>query len=331
VPLVSADYINIPSNHKFYFKNGSHAELPSSPDVRNFIIGILNGNSVLTDNLSNNSDFCDFKGKRLTWHSPVTVDIYDSFGNHSGPTNDSGLENNVPGVDYEIINGEKFIFIPTDSGQNYTVKGTGEKESTFDLLISDISNGTVNQTVAYKEVPIIQGSQIQFNIDSTANTQIQLAYAGDNKFTSLQPSLVSDKDMSEIPGTVKGTHIDLSPVIGKFDTKIFLDSADKRTVWLIGDNEKKFGFTSEEPFRRLGYKFQALQVSDMSQFELGELITESTLAHPDGSLIKADGHIWLISNNKRFMFDSYAFDEKYVMIANSYDLNIPKVEALTNN
>ena len=44
VPMVSADYINIPNTNKYYVKDGNHAELSSTNGVRDLILEILNGN-----------------------------------------------------------------------------------------------------------------------------------------------------------------------------------------------------------------------------------------------------------------------------------------------
>ena len=118
VPLVSADYINIDLNNKFYVRDGSHSELPSMDGVRELIAGILTDNMALTNNISNDPEFCGFKGKALSWHSPVEINIYKD-GKHTGPRENNAIEYGIPGVDYDVIGEEKFIFLPTDEGQQY--------------------------------------------------------------------------------------------------------------------------------------------------------------------------------------------------------------------
>src|SRR3989344_2682662 len=136
-PLISADYLNIPSSHKFYLKDASHAEMPSQADVRTAILNILSDQPInLTGELKNDQFECNFKGKELDWRSPVAIHVYDSQGRHSGPIDNDGLENNIPGVDYQIIGHDKFIFLPTNNDKTYSVIADGLATGSFDLIIS---------------------------------------------------------------------------------------------------------------------------------------------------------------------------------------------------
>jgi len=173
VPLVSADYINTSSPNKFYVKNGEHAELSSMDGVRELITEILNGESqVLSGNVSNSSSFCNFKGKTLNWRSPVEIHIYDQFSNHTGPIENNAIEYNVPGIDYEIIGHEKFIFLPTDEGQLYRVEARGTDNGTFDLLISENENGSVLETSVFNDIPVDTNTQIQFEISNVSEDNV---------------------------------------------------------------------------------------------------------------------------------------------------------------
>src|SRR3989344_2367247 len=167
VPQVSAESINIPTNFKYYVKNGSHAELPSIDGAKELILGILLDNIQLSSNVSQSSAFCNFKGKKLSWHSPVEVHVYDSFGNHSGPIV-GGLEYNIPGVDYEVIEEKKFIYLPTDEGQEYKVIARGLAQGQFDLLISEDDNGITGTTYIFDNVNITDSTQITFNLTESS-------------------------------------------------------------------------------------------------------------------------------------------------------------------
>ncbi len=171
VPLPSSDYISTDPSHKYYVKKGVHTKLPSQSDVRNLVLSILDGDPQAGGSVSNSQNFCNFKAKRLSWYSPVTVDVYDAEGNHSGPV-ENGLENNIPGADYEILNGEKFIFLPTDDGQQYQIKGIGERAGSFDLRITDINNGNNLQTVVFNDVGIASGSDVNFSLSDTSTDSV---------------------------------------------------------------------------------------------------------------------------------------------------------------
>ncbi|MCL5436197.1 MAG: alpha/beta fold hydrolase, partial [Patescibacteria group bacterium] len=191
VPLPSLDYLNVATSRKYYVKNGSHSKLPSMAGVKELILDILNDQNIaLPSNISHASNICDFKGKTLTWRSPVEVHVY-SQGKHSGPAV-WGLENSIPGVDYEIIDGEKFIFLPTDEGQEYDIQATGETAGTFDLLISENNNGAVGNTFVYDDVSVVAGTPITFPISETSI---------DNAIMVDQQALPAD---SQIPGERAG-------------------------------------------------------------------------------------------------------------------------------
>ena len=198
VPLFSADYINIPTSNKFYVKNASHAELPSTNGVRELISGILANNITASDNVSNNNSFCKFKGKSLSWHSPVEVHIY-SDGKHTGPIENNGIEYGIPGVNYDIIggeSGEKFIFLPTDEGQEYQISASGLKTGTFDLRVVDIDNGESKGGFVYNDMPINTSTPISFNVsENIQNEQIQV----DNLPVDASAELLAGQDIDLVP------------------------------------------------------------------------------------------------------------------------------------
>ena len=172
VPMSSASYA--PGAHNYYLKNGSHAGLSSTTEVRNLISDLLTNDTLSLPNaLSESPNFCSLNGKQLIWRSPVEAHIYDEQGNHTGPIENNNIEYNVPGVDYDVIGEEKFVFLPSDEGQIYNVHGIGLEEGTFDLQISEVNDGVINSTKVFNDVTIGTGSQIDFSIsDTSSDTEI---------------------------------------------------------------------------------------------------------------------------------------------------------------
>lgn len=199
VPLISSDYINISEENKFYVKNGDHPELSSQDGVRDLILSILTDESTetLSDNVSQDSGFCNFKGKILTWHSPVEVHIYDSEGRHTGPIENGGIEYGIPGVDYEIIDHNKFIFIPTDGDQSYRVEAIGTDDGTFDLLISESENGSVLETMVFNDIPVNTSTQIKFEISNTSEDSTIEVKEGENQSIFIETVVILDDSESE--------------------------------------------------------------------------------------------------------------------------------------
>ena len=202
VPLPSADYISLPTDNKFYVKNADHAELPSTNGVRELILGILQNNITLAGNISHNQDFCNFKGKELLWRSPVAVHIYDASGHHTGPIENNGIEYGVPGVDYDIIGEEKFIFLPTDEGQTYQIVAQGLADSTFDLLISDNTDGEVSTTNVFNDVAITTQTVVDFGITDApapASIQVDLLGNGDSQMIPVSAELIGEQSQDVVP------------------------------------------------------------------------------------------------------------------------------------
>lgn len=171
VPLVSADYVNIPAEDKFYVKNGNHAELPSTNGVKELILDILQGNQPnLSGNISGSQNFCNVNGKSLAWHSPVKIHVYDSNGNHTGPI-DGGIEYGIPGIDYDVMGHDKFMFLPTDEGQEYQIEAVGEEEGSFDLVISDVQDGEYQTTRVFNDVPVNTSDTASFTISQSEDNE----------------------------------------------------------------------------------------------------------------------------------------------------------------
>lgn len=223
VPLVSANYINTQSENKFYVRRGKHSELPSTAGVRELIVQILQGTPpTLADNISRDEDFCDFRGKEMLWKSPVEVHIYDSQGNHTGPIEDNAIEYGVDGVGYEIIDEEKFIFLPTDEGENYQISTNGQKEGTFDLLISENDNGSILNTTVFNDIEITGSTKISFQIsEQTKDDEIQVDLMGNGDIESIKADSILDPTGSE----------DLAPP----ETKVLVAGTPGEKGWYISD------------------------------------------------------------------------------------------------
>jgi len=206
VPLPSADFINIPSDHKLYLKNASHAEMPSQTNVRTAIMSILSGGALVTGgDLKTNSSECNFSGKTLAWHSPVTVHIYDSQNRHTGPIENNALEENIPGVQYEIIGHEKFVYLPTENSQTYHIVASGDDNGTFDLQIGDSTNGLQGNTKLWNDVPVITGSAVDFNISNTTPDSITVDTISIPKTSTITASQAQDLVVPNTQITTSGT------------------------------------------------------------------------------------------------------------------------------
>ena len=122
-----------------------------------------------------------------------------------------------------------------------------------------------------------------------------------------------------------------SPSINKaMEGTLVLDASDGKTVYMIGLNSTKRGFTSESVFKSLGYSFANLPKINLNDYPTGDPIGNATLPHPDGALVLDGQTIWWIRNNQKTGFESmvvfatYGFNLSRVVPANSADKALPE-------
>jgi len=104
---------------------------------------------------------------------------------------------------------------------------------------------------------------------------------------------------------------------------------DQGTIYLI-TNGQRAGFTSAQVFKSLGYSFANVFLGDTSFLTTLPPIDSSQIQHPDGTVVKSSGTIYLITNGTRLGFpsidvlNSWGVRLKEVVNANSFDLSAPQ-------
>ena len=170
VPFESAN--NFPATKTYYVKDAKHALMPSTSGVRELVAEILSATSTADFNISPYSNIsissgnCAFPdGRVISLHSPIELHIYDSSGNHVGPDGNGDIENEISGVTYEVIDDNKFAFLP--DGINYTVKGSATGVGTFDVRIQEIVDEKVATTTLWTDVALASTTRVQFSVNSS--------------------------------------------------------------------------------------------------------------------------------------------------------------------
>ncbi|NVN96900.1 alpha/beta fold hydrolase, partial [Candidatus Nomurabacteria bacterium] len=202
VPLDSS--FGISNVDKYFVNEISHSALPSAPDVPDAVLSILENkprkiNSIVFTDINNCTSV---HGTIVSIHSPITLDIYDEDGNHSGLDTDGDIENNIKGVSYDTIGEAKFAFIP--EGVKVEVKGGATDSGTFDLAIEKVEGGETIETKFWNDVPIASTSQMNFNLDSYDDLKNIEVETGGNK-TNLSNSniLKEGEDYLGVPAEVQ--------------------------------------------------------------------------------------------------------------------------------
>jgi hypothetical protein len=160
VPQRSAE--GIPSSKQYYVTGFEHPMIPSSLGVKSLVPLLLSGKPESFDfdsykNISTTTDGCKLpNGNFLSFHSPVDVNIYDEFGNHAGPNTVGDIEQNIPGITYDIFENNKFIFLP--EGKSYKIKLQATDSGSFSSHIKKIENGEIVSTSYFNDIPLLSTS-----------------------------------------------------------------------------------------------------------------------------------------------------------------------------
>lgn len=205
VPLESADNFLADSSHVFYAIKPSHGKMMSQSGVRQQIVNLVAGSSLnVADNvitkamLDANPGKCQLSGWWFWVRSPVSIEILDQYENRSGIAPDGSVQNNIPGAGYEVMGGRKFVFIPTDENQTYTINLTGEDAGVFTLGSSQISNGQIIKTEVFSNLPVTAELTGQVNINPADNTTaLSLKQTPNNQVETILPSAVIGPGESE--------------------------------------------------------------------------------------------------------------------------------------
>ncbi|MEI6022730.1 MAG: alpha/beta fold hydrolase [bacterium] len=226
VPLKSANFIN--QGQHFYSNIGSHAELPSVEGIRNAIVNILSGKSIDTNNsFSSSPDICLQSGTSIENHSPVTLQIYDDKGNHTGPLPDGSIEYSIPNVTYNIIEDQKYAYLP--DGPQYKIVNTAEHMGTYDMYIHKIDTQDVVTSSAYFTKLPIDSLSMKAHMDISAqNTSYSVAL--DENGDGVVDSTVFAKDSLSTPIISQiQNHGGIKPIdVEKDKTEIIISKEEKQ-------------------------------------------------------------------------------------------------------
>ena len=128
------------------------------------------------------------KALRLRVLSPVSLDAYDSLGNHTGTaqnpnpqSDDLYVEEQIPGSYYQQYGEGQYIGLPADG--NYTVKLHGTDTGTFTFEVTPVSGGVAGTPVTFADVPVTASSTATIALagSSPASTTLALDINGDGK------------------------------------------------------------------------------------------------------------------------------------------------------
>jgi len=180
-------YVNIPDHNNEIFigfrRNREHADILEIDSVLTLIKNIVKNEP--TDNIEHISNTKPERtpgdtNLRLVLRSPVSINIYDSLGNHTGITLDeaSGVkytEEQIPNSYYMEFGEGKYLGIDTSEG--YRIELQGEDFGTFTFEIQEVLGDEILNTVSYTNIPVSASTTATLslqNLDTTPELAIDI-------------------------------------------------------------------------------------------------------------------------------------------------------------
>ncbi|OGI64860.1 hypothetical protein A3H53_04800 [Candidatus Nomurabacteria bacterium RIFCSPLOWO2_02_FULL_40_10] len=200
VPLESATNLPINQENKFYSLNASHASMMSQDGSRQQIVNIISGSDLSTKNskgrdlITQDISKCELNGEAMAVFSPLSIDIVDQDGNHTGLASDGvSIENNIPNASFEIIDEHKFVYLSTDEGQTYTISVAGTGTGTFTVTNATISGNNITQTQVFSDISVTPSLLGSISLSNDSDTALSLDTDGNGTTDqTLEPTSILD-------------------------------------------------------------------------------------------------------------------------------------------
>jgi len=230
VPAISATNLPVDSANQFYVLKTDHSGLLSADGSRQKIVNLISGSSLdVGSKITQDSNQCPLIGKVVSVFSPVDIKVTDQNGNELKIADDQSITNQIAGADFEIWGEHKFVFLPTDENQDYTINLMGTDTGTFTIKSEDIQDSQTTKTEIFSNIPVTSEltGQINFGENDQVTTLTVKESETANEITILPSSIVDElqsEDMIAPTSEIK--------LLGKLE-KIKIDKIGK------GKNKEK--------------------------------------------------------------------------------------------
>ncbi len=168
-------------NDPLFGVNRKHPDILEISDLLNFI---KNKAINLVSSYTYISQIKPTSSKKLTkikLNSPLTLNLYDSAGNHTGLNSSGQIEENIPGSRYRTVGDSKYVLVPQDITTNLKLKGY--EEGSFSLNVDTLQGDTISSSTTFSAIPssasTIVTMDLPANTDPTISTPLKIDFNGD--------------------------------------------------------------------------------------------------------------------------------------------------------
>ena len=177
------------TNHPFLSGFGltifNHSRILETDSVINFLSDqITNTIKPLSDYSYFSTEAPTASDKRLRYslHSPLTLNLYDAEGRHTGVSTSTGqVEEQIPGTYYAEFGDVKYLF--SDASTNASVIMNGYAAGTFTFNVDEYSGDTLTTSTTFKDIPTTANTIVSLGVqfDSSTLSSMAVDENGDGK------------------------------------------------------------------------------------------------------------------------------------------------------
>jgi pimeloyl-ACP methyl ester carboxylesterase len=150
----------------------NHARIFETAPIRNYLTDSVTGQVKALGTYIYLSDIApqsNLKRLRFALHSPLSLDLFDDLGNHTGISTTTGeVEENVPGTYYTEFGGVKYLF--TDASSTAHLRMRGYASGVFTLNVDQYIGDTRTSSTTFASVPTNAGTQVSLDVASDITT-----------------------------------------------------------------------------------------------------------------------------------------------------------------
>jgi len=199
VPIESSTNLPIDQSKKYYALSGEHSKLLSQKGTRQQIVNLISSSQLEVDSkiVTQNIEQCKLNGKAIVVHSPVDILITDQDGNKMGLVNGNVI-NQIPNASFNLMGEHKFIYLPQDNNQVYTITMTGTGSGTFTIKVQDIVNSQLGSVSSFVDIPVTNELSGTINFPTTQDGQICLSIKQNSSAQDeiIQPSATINQEQA---------------------------------------------------------------------------------------------------------------------------------------
>ncbi len=135
--------------------NRKHADILEVPNLRTLIQNLITRNEsalplYISTSITPNTN--PEPRLRFTLHSPLTLDLYDTLGNHTGiSTTTNQVEENIPGSRYLTFGEVKYISVPSSADLRLVMNGYAAGSFTLDM--EEVLGDTTTASTTFAGIP----------------------------------------------------------------------------------------------------------------------------------------------------------------------------------